>query len=61
VNELFGEKNPPCLRYRYRGGAKMLQEQTAQLTFTYSQPRSQFVDGIVSSIESAFVNESQGA
>ena len=61
MNELFGKKNPPCLRYRYRGCAKVLEEETTQLTFTYSQPRSQRVDGIVSSIESAFVNESQRA
>jgi hypothetical protein len=28
VNELFGKKNPPCLRDRDRGGAKMLEEET---------------------------------
>jgi hypothetical protein len=39
----------------------MLEEETTELTFTHAQPRSQLVDGIGSSIESAFVDESQRA
>src|ERR1700760_4549461 len=61
VNQLFREQHPPCLCNRQRGGAKMLQEEAAQLALAQTQACRQLFNTILGAIESAFGDERQGA